>query len=136
MSEKIDLKAYAKFVDGVTSDTSKDLNKFLERLKELENSGVNLPRFITASIGLSDEAGEFSGYAKKILFHGKPINEENILKLKGELGDILWYWISACLALNFDPYEIMKLNIEKLQDRYPGGFSVWLSENRKDEGKW
>ena len=32
-----------------------------------------------------------------------------------------------------DPEEVMKMNIEKLKSRYPGGkFDGWFSENRKD----
>lgn len=130
--EKIDLYTYSDFVDFVTSDVSKDNSRLIERIKELEGQGLNVARFLTAAIGMSDEAGEFAGYAKKILFHGKPLNDENRELLVKELGDVIWYWANACMALNFDPYEILNVNVEKLSSRYPGGFSAWLSENRKD----
>jgi NTP pyrophosphatase (non-canonical NTP hydrolase) len=49
------------------------------------------------------------------------------------LGDILWYWISSCRALNLDPNDVIAENVKKLQERYPGGeFNVWHSENRKE----
>ena len=36
-------------------------------------------------------AGEFTEVVKKIVFQGKPVNEENLFHLKRELGDIMWY---------------------------------------------
>lgn len=133
MTKETTLYNYQGFVDSVTSEPSKDLETFIARLRELDQSGVNVPRFITGGIGMADESGEFAGYVKKVLFHGKPLNEENIVALRKELGDVLWYWANACTSLGFDPYEIIQENIEKLESRYPGGFSAWLSENRKPE---
>ena len=69
----------------------------------------------------------------KILFQEKPCDNESEYHMKRELGDILWYWVQGCMALNVDPEEVMKMNIEKLKSRYPGGkFDGWFSENRKD----
>jgi NTP pyrophosphatase (non-canonical NTP hydrolase) len=49
-----------------------------------------------------------------------------------ELGDIMWYWIQACIALGLDPNQVIAENVNKLQSRYPGGkFNVYYSENRK-----
>ena len=68
-----------------------------------------------------------------MLFQGKPWNDEVKFHLKRELGDIMWYWISACRALNLDPNEVIKENVKKLSDRYPEGqFDMHFSENRKD----
>jgi len=36
------------------------------------------------------------------------------------------------MALDADPQEIIKMNVEKLEARYPGGFDAFLSENRKE----
>lgn len=132
MTEKINLHEYSGFVDSVTSDASKNLEAFVARLRELNSEGLDVPRFVTAAIGMSDEAGEFAGYAKKILFHGKPLNEENRQLLLKELGDVAWYWVNACRALDIDPYDVLQENVAKLSSRYPGGFSAWLSENRKE----
>jgi NTP pyrophosphatase (non-canonical NTP hydrolase) len=53
--------------------------------------------------------------------------------MKRELGDIMWYIAQACMALDTDINEILKLNYEKLSARYPEGtFDVWRSENRKE----
>jgi NTP pyrophosphatase (non-canonical NTP hydrolase) len=133
MDKKIDLEKYMKFVDGVTSPTSKEVGTFIERVSELYMQGVNPARLLTAGIGLSGESGEFNEFVKKIVFHGKEFNEANFTALKKELGDIIWYWTQACLALNVDPNQIISDNTDKLVSRYPGGvFSVYHAENRKE----
>ncbi len=126
------LSNYKDFVDGVTSITSKDPEVLATRLNELKDVGAKMPRLLTAGIGLASESGEFNEIVKKITFHGKEYNEANIFHMKRELGDIIWYWMQACLALDLDPNEVIEENVKKLESRYPGGkFSVWHSENRK-----
>jgi NTP pyrophosphatase (non-canonical NTP hydrolase) len=132
MSEKIDLNKYQDFVQSVTSDPSNDLEAFIARVRELDALGVNVPLLMTGSIGLSSEGGEFSEIVKKMLFQGKPFNEENRFHMKRELGDIGWYWINSCRALKYDPNEVLLENVKKLEARYPGGsFDAHYSENRK-----
>lgn len=127
----VDLNAYKQFVDGVTSQPSKDLDQMIAVMTEL-NKSFNVPRLITASIGLASESGEFSEITKKVLFQGKSWNEDVHFHLKRELSDIAWYWIQACLALNIDPNDVIAENVTKLESRYPGGkFDVYHSENRK-----
>ena len=132
MTDKIDLSKYAEFVDGVTSQASKDLETYIERIRLLASQGCDVPRLTTAGVGLASEGGEFDEIVKKILFHGKEYNEDNIFHMKRELGDIIWYWMNACIALGLDPDAVIAENVAKLEARYPGGkFSVWHSENRK-----
>lgn len=132
MSKNIDLQKYLQFVDGVTSPVSKDDELFIKRIQELSAQGVQVARLSTAGIGLASEGGEFDEIVKKILFHGKEYNEDNVFHMKRELGDIIWYWSNACIALGLDPNEVIAENVTKLEARYPGGtFSVWHSENRK-----
>ena len=128
----IDLKKYAEFVDGVTSEVSKNPELLKNRIDELTSAGCDVPRLMTAGIGLASEGGEFDEIVKKIVFHGKEYNQDNIFHMKRELGDIIWYWTNACIALGLDPNEVISENVNKLEARYPGGkFSVWHSENRK-----
>ena len=56
---KVDLDKYALFVDGVTSDPSKDYQSFLESLATLDGEGSNIHRLLTAAVGISAEGGEF-----------------------------------------------------------------------------
>lgn len=128
------LNEYQSFVEKVTSKESNDLDSFIARLRDLaeNNKDINLPLLMTASTGLGSEGGEFQEIVKKIMFQGKPLNEDNIFHMKRELGDITWYWINACRALNLDPYSVIEENVNKLKSRYPEfEFSAERSENRK-----
>jgi NTP pyrophosphatase (non-canonical NTP hydrolase) len=131
--DKTFLTNYKTFVDGVTSPVSKNTELFIKRIRELDAAGCDPARLMTAGMGLASEGGEFDEIVKKIFFHGKEFNEDNRYHLKRELGDIVWYWMNACIALKYDPYEIIEENVSKLESRYPGGeFSIWHSENRKE----
>ena len=129
----VNTEAYLEFVNAVTSQQSKDHKAFLYRLQELEGQEFPTERLFTAAVGMSAEAGEFTEVVKKIVFQGKPVNEENLFHLKRELGDIAWYWINSCRALDLDPNEVIAENVNKLKSRYPdGNFNVWYSENRQE----
>ena len=89
--------------------------------------------FLLSDCLLCAESGEFTEIVKKMIFQGKPATEENFYHMKRELGDIMWYFMQACLALDVSPEEIIEMNVEKLMARYPGGnFDVHYSENRKE----
>ena len=129
----VNTERYLEFVNGVTSQQSKDHEAFVYRVQELEGQGFPTERLLTASVGMCAEAGEFTEVVKKIVFQGKPVNEENLFHLKRELGDIMWYVAQACIGLGTSLDEIMEMNVDKLKARYPGGeFDVHFSENRKD----
>ena len=128
----IDFIKYAKFVNEVTSQESKDNSVFFERLEYLKSKKFPSERLLTAAVGLCAESGEFTEVIKKIIFQGKEPTEENLFHLKREMGDIMWYFMQACMALDVSPEEIIEMNVEKLKSRYPGGeFDVHYSENRK-----
>ena len=120
------------FVTGVTSLPSTDLAALLARLTALDvEVDADVPRLLTAALGLTAEAGEFTEVVKKIILQGKPYNEENVFHLKRELGDICWYLAQACMALDTTFDEVIEMNVDKLKARYPGGeFDVHHSENR------
>ena len=129
----VDTEKYLEFVEGVTSAPSLDYHTLAARLSELEVTGTNVPQLMTAALGLSAEAGEFTEVVKKIFLQGKPYNEENVFHMKRELGDICWYLAQACMALDTTFDEVIEMNVEKLKARYPGGeFDVHKSENRKE----
>jgi len=133
MAEQIDLNKYQEFVKAVTSDESNSNKALCDRVAQLtEESDTNLSLLMTAAIGLAAETGEFAEIPKKIIFQGKPLDEDAVFHMKRELGDILWYWTNACRALNLDPNDVILENINKLKSRYPGGeFDAFYSENRK-----
>jgi NTP pyrophosphatase (non-canonical NTP hydrolase) len=130
----IDTKKYIEFVCQTTSPASSDFAALLARMTELEASNdADVPRLLTAALGMTAESGEFTEVVKKIVMQGKPYNEENVFHMKRELGDICWYIAQACMALDTNFEEVLQMNYEKLSARYPEGtFSVYKSENRKE----
>lgn len=138
----VDLKKYQSFVEAVTSQPSNHLASFMDRCDELDGNyqgdaqhgpDINVPLLLTACLGLAAESGEFIEVPKKIFFQGKPLTEENLFHMKRELGDIMWYWINACRALQLDPNDVIAENVRKLESRYPHGeFNVYHSENRQE----
>ena len=135
MSEEIKkfFTTYTDFVTKVTSDPSINLEDLKKSFEEIEkNSDIKTPRLLTAALGLGSETGEFVEIVKKIFLQGKPPSEDNIFHMKRELGDIMWYWVTACAALNLDPYEVISENQEKLAARYGEKFEVGRSEVRKE----
>ena len=129
----VDLSKYSIFVDGVTSDPSKDYKSFIKRLSALDGEGSNNHRLLTAAVGISAEGGEFMEIVKKMVFQGKPWDEHNRKHLIIELGDVMWYVMQACKALDVSIEEVVAGNVDKLKKRYPGGeFDVYKSENRAE----
>ena len=130
----VDTNKYLDFVTEVTSLPSTDLAALLSRITELDiEQDADVPRLLTAALGLTAEAGEFTEVVKKIILQGKPYNEENVFHMKRELGDICWYLAQSCMALDTTFDEIIEMNVDKLKARYPGGeFDVHKSENRKE----
>ena len=122
---------YTRFVNSVTSIQSTDSDAFIYRLQEL-GGDVAIQRLLTASVGISAESGEFMEIVKKMIFQGKPANDDNLEHLKIELGDIMWYVAQACMALEVDMDDVLDTNIKKLEKRYPDGhFAEFYSENRQ-----
>ena len=130
----VDTEKYLDFVHDVTSAESLDYAALLTRMNKLElEDDCNLSQLLTAALGLTAESGEFTEIVKKIILQGKPYNEDNVFHMKRELGDICWYIAQACMALDTTFDEIIEMNVEKLEKRYPGGsFDVHHSENRSE----
>lgn len=86
-----------------------------------------------AASGLGSEVGEILEIYKKVYFHGHPLDEATMYHLERETGDLMWYVMLQCFANGWDPAEILSMNIQKLKDRYPEGFSTERSMNRAKE---
>ena len=133
MTKHIDFKKYSKFVDAVTSDESRDFVALSDRLVALDEKGANIERLLTGAVGINAEGGEVMEIVKKLIFQGKKWDDETVFHLKRELGDVMWYVMQCLIALETDLDEVVKLNIDKLEKRYPGGeFDAYYSENRQE----
>ena len=125
---------YGKFVDSTTSSESKYTGDLVIRLTRLQTQHKDIAwsRLMTSAIGMLAESGEFAEIMKKILFQGRSMSSNERYHMKRELGDVLWYWIQGCIALGYEPEEVMKENIAKLEKRYPNGFETVRSEHRAE----
>ena len=127
----INFKRYEEFVSAVTSEASTNFVDFADRIGELDREGANIERLLTAGVGINAEGGEFLEIIKKMVFQGKPWNDDNREHLIIELGDLLWYVAQATMALDVSFDEVIERNVKKLEKRYPGGkFEINRSEVR------
>ena len=127
----INFSKYEEFVSQVTSEPSTNFVDFADRIGELDREGANIERLLTAGVGINAEGGEFLEIIKKMVFQGKPWNEDNREHLIIELGDLLWYVAQATMALDVSFDEVIERNVKKLEKRYPGGkFDIQKSEVR------
>jgi NTP pyrophosphatase (non-canonical NTP hydrolase) len=105
-----------------------EYQQLAERTAYRENDTAER-RFLNFSFGLMGETGEVVDLLKKHLFHGHELDR---LKLKIELGDILWYIATIATTAGIELDNIGECNIAKLKARYPEGFSEEKSINRAE----
>jgi NTP pyrophosphatase (non-canonical NTP hydrolase) len=103
--------------------------EYLEEIKRTLEVHDRNDRLLMAGLGLPGEAGEVSDHLKKWIFQGHELDEA---KLKEELGDLIWYFGVACLALGLSFEDVFEANRAKLRKRYPNGFSTQDSLARVD----
>lgn len=103
-----------------------------------------------AALGLTGEAGEVADLIKKAIYHGRnfkkftnlegikhtplggeerPISPEDV---KDELSDVLFYVSAMAQEFGFTLEDVAKHNREKLEKRFPEGFSTEASAQKKD----
>ena len=85
---------------------------------------------INGVMGLCGEAGEAIDLVKKHLAQGHPLDTA---RLAAELGDVAWYLAETAHAIGYDLETVLRMNIEKLERRYPQGFSAEQSIHREAE---
>ena len=125
----INFNRYEEFVSAVTSEASTNFVDFADRIGELDREGANIERLLTSGVGINAEGGEFLEIIKKMIFQGKPWDEDNKEHLIIELGDVMWYVAQACMALEISFDDVIERNVKKLEKRYPGGkFDIQKSE--------
>ena len=129
----VNFSKYEEFVDGVTSDESKDFVALADRLVELDREGANIERLYTGATGIACEGGEILEIVKKMVYQGKPWNDDNRKHIIIELGDVMWYVAQVTQALGVTMEEVLDTNITKLGKRYPAGaFDAYYSEHRAE----
>lgn len=87
-------------------------------------------RLLHAVMGMSEEVGEIMGPVKKHIFYNKDLDINNI---KTELGDLAWFMSILLDEIGSSFEEVMRLNYDKLEKRFPNGFSEKAAIERKDK---
>lgn len=73
-------------------------------------------------LGLAEEAGEVAGKFAKAVREEKGVISEERLRLIGlELGDVAWFVAELCTCLGLSLSEVLKINLDKLEDRKARG---------------
>ena len=84
---------------------------------------------LNSVLGLCGESGEVADLVKKHLFQGHDLDLNHVAK---ELGDISWYLAVGAYAISYDLETILQMNMDKLEARYPDGFSADRSLHRAE----
>ena len=103
------------------------LNEYQDATDRTDNHTDNIKAVINFGLGIAGESGEIVDLVKKVIYHGHVADQE---KFKAELGDLMWYIARLADRLGLTLEEVANYNIEKLQKRYPDGFSQQKSINR------
>lgn len=86
-----------------------------------------------AGMGLAGEAGEVCDLAKKVVHHGRPLDDAMRTRLVEEAGDVLWYLAFLADTLGVTMEDMARANVAKLARRYPNGFNTADSIAKRDE---
>lgn len=85
---------------------------------------------INSCLGLGGEAGEVMDLVKKHLHQGHDLDKHHLAR---ELGDVAWYLAEAAYAIGYDLSDILRMNVEKLEERFPNAFESTRSINRSED---
>lgn len=117
--------------DGTRID---EFKKFVAGLECTKNDSFLL-RLDHSICGCNSEAGELMGDMKKLRFYQAPMNEKFLLEFKVELSDLFHYVTMAVNVLGISFDELIKLNTDKLNARYPNGYNQKDALNRDIENE-
>ena len=121
----MDNKKYLEW--AITKDRS---SKQYQELANRLNDDKGQLRLLHSVMGLSGEVGELTDAVKKTIMYNKPLDVINVIE---EAGDILWYMSLLLDEVGSSFEEAMKVNHDKLEKRFPTGFTEQLAQERRDK---
>jgi NTP pyrophosphatase (non-canonical NTP hydrolase) len=98
--------------------------------KKFDNRDLEIS---TWGLGITGEAGDVASCIKKTFAHENKTAEAGI---KENLGDTFWYAAMICNFFGWDMDKILEENIEKLEKRYPNGFTIEKAKRNGDKKEW
>ena len=87
-------------------------------------------RMVHAALGASSETGEIASAIKAHWIYGRELDTENVIE---EIGDTLFYLSALCDEMGVTLETCMLANIDKLNKRYPDGYSDMAANERADK---
>lgn len=97
-----------------------NFKEYAEVVSRTENNELTVrEKASNWALGIAGEAGEVTELIKKELYHGKPMDLNNLEK---ELGDVMYYVQAMCNLYDLNLEGCMQGNADKLKARYPDGF--------------
>jgi NTP pyrophosphatase (non-canonical NTP hydrolase) len=115
---------------GWRAEGTGTLNEYQRAAARTMNTGLSeQEQLVDAAAGLAEEAGEVLGLVRKHAYMGHALDRDAITK---ELGDALWCLAAVATTLATELDEVAAKNLEKLQRRYPQGYSDQASRSRVD----
>ena len=119
----------AEVLEKEEERTAMEANEYQSLAMRTSNKKLSPDQhLLNGVLGLVGESGEIADLIKKNRMQGHTLDMEHIAK---ELGDVCWYIAETATAIGVDLETIMKLNVEKLKNRYPEGFSEYRSIHRE-----
>ena len=92
------------------------------------NLGSN---YVYPILGLVGESGEVAEKVKKVMRDKNGVfDDETLMGLKKELGDVLWYVSNICCEFNMSLDDIAEENLNKLEKRSLEGKIKGSGDNR------
>ena len=104
-------------------------NEYQKLAQRTANTHCADHKLMNGVLGLNGESGEIADIIKKYKYQGHDYDREHLAE---EIGDVLWYCAELATAIGMNLEEIARLNITKLQKRYPNGFEADRSINREE----
>lgn len=96
----------------------------------LDNLTPHMVNLWHASTGICTEAGELKDAVKKSVVYNKKFDLENAVE---ELGDLMFYIQQFAQGIGISLEEAMRKNVEKLNKRYPEGYTDAAGIERADK---
>lgn len=105
-----------------------DIQQF--QLKSVRTMKIDDGTIPHCALGLAGEVGEVVDLVKKSVYYEKAMDLDH---LEEEIGDVMFYLVNLATMYNLPMDKILEKNVEKLEKRYPSGFSKKDAIERKDK---
>ncbi len=87
---------------------------------------------MTWGLGIAGEAGDVAGCIKKTVAH----QNDQTPGIKENLGDTIWYIAMICNFYGWSLEDVIKGNMEKLEKRFPKGFTFEDAQRKGSKVDW